>query len=234
MNPTALLGVVTLLADTSQDKADEALGALQTVLEYAGTVAFGISGALVAGRKKMDLAGVVVLGTIVAVGGGTTRDLLLGNPVFWVGDPTYLLVGAAAALLTIPLFRSGGLDVMRRFDLVDLSDAAGLALFVTTGTAAALAAGAGSAAAAVIGVISGTAGGIIRDILANKIPDVLSSGRLYMVAAFAGAALYVLLLQLSLTPLITVWIPILVTFGLRVMAMRFGWSVPTFDINDQE
>jgi uncharacterized membrane protein YeiH len=220
------------LAQGSTDQTvSQALGALQNILEYAGTIAFGISGALVAGRKRMDIAGVIVLGAIVAVGGGTMRDLLLGQlPVFWVNDPTFVIVGILAALATIPLFKTGALQALQNYNLVDLSDAAGLSLFVVTGTSVALSAGAGNLSAAIIGTIAGVGGGVIRDVLANQVPTVLRSGHLYATAAFAGAVLYVLLLDLSISPLIAVWFPVLTIFGLRVMSLRYGWGVPKVDL----
>lgn len=216
----------------SEQSIKDALGVLQDVMEYAGTIAFAISGALVAGRKHMDVVGVIVLGTIVAVGGGTARDLLLGDfPVFWVDNPTFVVVGALVALATIPLFKTGTIAVLQRYNLVQISDAAGVALFVVTGTNVALAAGADSLAAAVVGVIAGVGGGIIRDLMANKIPDVLTNGQFYASAAFAGAVLYVLLLQTSLSPFVSVWIPIITIFGIRLLSIIYGWGVPKFKID---
>jgi uncharacterized membrane protein YeiH len=219
---------------TTDQTVTEALGTLQTILQYVGTVAFGISGALVAGQKRMDLAGVVVLGCIVAVGGGTTRDLLLGNvPVFWVNDATYVLVGAAAALVTVPLFRTGTVQTLQQHNLVDVFDAAGMALFVITGTNVALSAGASNFSAAIIGVISGVGGGMIRDVLAGQIPGVLKSGHLYATAAFAGALLYVLLLELSIAPIAALWVPAFAIFSIRMLSLRYGWGIPKFDVSDQ-
>lgn len=175
----------------------------------------------------------VVPGVIVAVGGGTIRDLVLGDvPVFWVSDPTFVIVGSVAALATIPLFKSGMLGVWQKYDVVDISDALGLSLFVVTGTNVALAAGAANFPAAIVGVISGVGGGIIRDMLANKVPSVLTNGHLYATAALAGALLHVLLLELPISPLATFWIPVLVIFGLRMMSLRYGWVVPKVDLTE--
>jgi uncharacterized membrane protein YeiH len=227
--------VETFLGQGSTEQTvSDALGTLQTVLQYVGTVAFGISGALVAGRKRMDLAGVVVLGIIVAVGGGTIRDLVLPNTtVFWVDDPTFVAVGAVAAGLTIPLFKIGAVDKLQDHQLVDYFDAAGMALFVITGTNVALSAGADDFSAAIIGVISGVGGGIIRDVLANQIPGVLKSGHLYATAAFIGALLYVLLLELSVSPAVALWFPALAIFSIRMLSLRYGWGLPKFDARDQ-
>lgn len=205
----------------------EALGALQTVLEYLGTIAFAVSGALVAAKRNMDLVGVVVLGTIVAVGGGTTRDLLLGiTPVFWVNDATFVLVGATTAALTVPLFKTRTLHALLRYRLVDLFDAAGMSLFVITGATIALSVGAGAVSAAIVGTIAGVGGGIIRDVLAGQIPEVLKSGQFYASAAFAGALLYVLLLELSVPAVAALWVPVGVIFSIRMLSLGFGWNLP--------
>ena len=160
---------------------------------YLGTISFGISGALAAGRRRMDFGGVVVLGAIVAVGGGTIRDVLLYRTVFWIDDPAFLAVGAISALVTIPLFRIASTELKRAYWLVESFDAIGLALFVVAGTNIAIDAGANDIAAITIGIISGIGVGIIRDVLANEIPTVLTDGRLYFTAALARALLYLLL-----------------------------------------
>lgn len=227
--------VIELLAQSSTDQSvSEALGVLQTVLEYAGTVAFALSGALLAARKQMDLVGLVVLASIVAVGGGTVRDLVLNLEVSWVDEPTFILVAVGTALLAIPLFRTGTFQALKKYNLVGLTDAAGMALFVITGTNVALEAGASNLSAAIIGVITGVGGGVIRDVLANQIPDVLKSGQYYATAAFAGAVLYLLLLELPVSPALIMWIPLLAIFGIRVLSLRFGWGIPSFDIAEEE
>lgn len=224
-----------LLAQASTDQSvTDALGALQNVLQYVGTVAFGISGALVAGQKRMDFVGVVVLGIIVAVGGGTIRDLILPDTtVFWVDDPTFIVVGALAAGLTIPMFKVGALKKIQDASLDDLFDAAGMALFVITGTNVALSAGADNFSAALIGVISGVGGGMLRDVLANQIPGVLKSGHLYATAAFAGALLYVLLLELNMSPVVALWVPAISIFAIRMLSLHYGWGLPKFDARKQ-
>lgn len=228
--------VFSVLAQASdaEQTVKEALGILQSVMEYAGTIAFAISGALAAGRKRMDYAGVVILGSIVAVGGGTIRDLIVGVPVFWIDDPTYLVVASLTALATIPLTRTGTLDQLHRFRLIQISDAAGMALFVVTGTNVALAAGANHLAAAIVGVSSGIGGGILRDVLANDTPDVLIGGQFYASAAFLGAGSYVLLLRAPISTLLVFWIPIVIIFGIRSASIYYGWGVPTFEIDTDD
>ncbi len=228
-----VFSVLAQVSDTEQT-VKEALGILQTIMEYAGTIAFAISGALAAGRKRMDYVGVVILGSIVAVGGGTIRDLIVGVTVFWIDDPTYFIVASLTALATIPLTRTGTLDQLRRFRLIQISDAAGMALFVVTGTNVALAAGANHLAAAIVGVISGVGGGILRDVLANDTPDVLIGGQFYASAAFLGAASYVLLIRAPVSTLLVFWIPIIIIFGIRSVSLYYGWGVPTFEIETDD
>jgi uncharacterized membrane protein YeiH len=212
------------------DTISQALGNLEGILNVGGTIAFAISGALAAGRARMDWAGVVVLGIAAAVGGGTTRDLLLGElPVFWVDQTWFVIVAAVTALAVIPVSRTRVLKILNRYDLVNIADAAGLSLFVITGVGIALDAGANDFVAMLMGVISGTGGGIIRDLLANKVPEVLHKGEVYATAALAGAAIYVGLLHLSIDPRLTVWLPIGLIFALRMLAIFRGWEIPKFE-----
>ncbi|WP_158412363.1 trimeric intracellular cation channel family protein [Ilumatobacter nonamiensis] len=221
----------SLIAQAAADGTTEVLGVLQDVLEYAGTIAFAISGAMLAARKRMDIAGVVVMGCIVGVGGGTLRDLLLGEvPVFWVASPTFILVAALTAIAAIPLHRAGMIQWSERYNLIVLSDAAGMALFVITSANVAFLAGASPISAAILGVIGGVGGGIIRDLLANEVPDVLRNGEYYATAAFVGALLYVALVELDLDPRAVFWIPIAVIFGIRVLSISRGWGVPVLSL----
>lgn len=160
------------------------LATVQPILEYAGTIAFVVSGAVLARANAWT---VVVLGCIVAVGGGTTRDVLLQQPVFWVTRPTFVMVAAVVAVATLPLHREGIIQWGTRYNLVSISAAAGMALFVITGTNVALPAEASPVAAALVRVIAGVGGGIIRYVLAMQIPDVLRNGQFYASAAFIGA-----------------------------------------------
>lgn len=230
---SGVVGELLILAQaaTSSDTLRGTAAVLQTVMEYAGVIAFAISGALVAGRKRMDIVGVVMLGSIVAVGGGTIRDILVGDlPVFWVENPKFIVVGAVAALATFPLARTGTLAVMQHYKLVQLSDAAGMALFVVTGTNVALAAGADNLAAMIVGVISGVGGGIIRDVLANRVPEVLTHGHFRASGAFVGAALYVILLGTSMSDVAVAMLSAAFIFAVRVLSIFYGWGVPTIAV----
>jgi uncharacterized membrane protein YeiH len=203
-------------------------------LEYLGVAAFAISGALLAEHKRMDIVGVVVFGALVSVGGGTIRDILLGQlPVFWIADPRFILIGVTTALITVPLAKLGTIDLLRRFRIISLADAAGLAAFTVLGTSMALDVGASGLAAISVGIASGIGGGVIRDVLASRVPEALTDGRLYATAALAGALSYVILLELGLSEFATLWVSIGVIFGIRLLSIAFGVRVPTVTIPEQ-
>ena len=206
--------------------SDAALNILQVI----GTIAFAISGALVAGKRKMDWFGVVVLAVMVAVGGGSLRDMLLGvTPVFWVQSPWFVLLAGITALATIPLTR---LNFNYRNYLL-LSDAIGLAVFAVLGTEKALAVGANAFVAVVMGVITGVFGGVLRDVLANRDPSILY-GDIYALAAMIGCTTFVLLLQTSISPLYTLWLSIGIVLVLRLIAIIRNWSLPEFKLEDED
>jgi uncharacterized membrane protein YeiH len=211
----------------SPELIGSALGTLRTVLEYIGTVVFAISGAVAAGRKRMDLVGAVVLACMVAVGGGTVRDVILDVPVFWMESPSFLMVSALTGLAVALLARWHPPDRLGRFRIVQASDAVGLAVFVVVGTGVAIDAGASLFVAAVMGVLTGVGGGIIRDLLANDIPDVLRNGQFYATAALAGSAVYAFLLWMDLPRTIVFWVPMVVVLVIRLASIKFGWGVPT-------
>jgi len=199
-------------------------------LQIIGTIAFAVSGALVAGRRNMDWFGVVVLAVMVAVGGGTLRDLLLGlTPVFWIESPWYIILAAIAALITVPLTR---LQFNYRNYLL-LSDAVGLAVFAVLGTEKALLVGVNGFAAIVMGVITGVFGGVLRDVLASRDPSILY-GDFYALAALIGCMVFVLLRQLSINTLAIIWISIGVILVLRLIAIGRKWSLPTFTLDEEE
>jgi uncharacterized membrane protein YeiH len=166
---------------------------LLRVLEFTGVAVFAVSGALAAGRKSLDLLGVLVIATVTALGGGTLRDVLLArHPVFWIADPGYLYVTLAAAMLT--------LIYTRHFQPPDRSlayaDALGLAMFTISGAQIAEGMGLHGGVVVLMGAITGVAGGVIRDILTAEIPLILRRGRFYATAAIAGAIVYLLLQQI--------------------------------------
>ena len=163
---------------------------MRYLLELLGVAVFAISGVLAAGRKGLDLLGMVVIAVVTAIGGGTLRDILLDrHPIFWIADPTYLWVVLAATVITVVYVRL--LPTSRTALLV--ADALGLAFFTIGGVQIALMAGHSAPIALLMGTITGVAGGALRDVLIGEIPLVLRPGRLYATAAIAGASIYLLL-----------------------------------------
>lgn len=195
------------------------------LLDLLGVAVFAVSGALAAGRKRLDLLGVVVLALVTAIGGGTTRDLLLDrHPIFWLADPSYLVVITAAALGTVVMARR------RRppESLLLYADAAGLALFSVAGAQIAERAGLPPLAGVVLGTVTGAAGGAIRDVLSAEIPLVLRRGNLYASAAIAGTTVYFILTALGADRTVATWAGMSVVAGVRVLAIRKGLALPEF------
>lgn len=186
-------------------------------------VVFAVSGALVASRKGMDVVGFAWLAVVTGVGGGTVRDLILGLPVFWVQNPVHVsacLVTALVVHFVAPLVES-------RQRVLLWFDAFGLALVTVAGTVKALDAGAPAVVAIAMGVVTGSVGGIIRDTL-GQVPSVILRHEIYVTASVLGACTYVLLAGNGAAGLVAMIAGFLVTFGVRGMAVRFGWSLPTF------
>lgn len=195
-------------------------------VDLVGTAVFAWSGVLRAGALRLDPFGVVVLAAVTAVGGGTLRDLILGVPVFWAEDPAALYVILATAVVGIASARFV-VPEERRF--LRLMDAAGLALFVGMGVQKAVAAEVPWIAAIALGTMGGVAGGMIRDVLAGVVPLILRR-EIYAVAAIAGASLQLGLLELEVAPRVALFAGIGTTFGIRLLALRFGLSLPAFSL----
>lgn len=204
------------------------------MIEAAGVAVFALTGALVAARKGMDPFGFILLATVTGVGGGTLRDLLLGRVVFWVRDPTDVLVCTAVALCAwaTAYLRPGMLDGWAGKRLLIWADAAGMALFAVSGTLKALDAGVSPLASMALGAMTATFGGILRDILAGDRPMVLWSRDFYVTAAAAGAAVTAGLSLLVVEPVLVVLAGIAAGFGLRAGSILLGWSFPALPGKD--
>jgi len=192
-------------------------------LDLLGTAAFAASGALAGIRREMDIFGVLMLGLVTATGGGTLRDLLLGDtPPFIFKDETYLYLSVAVSLAVFILHRQ--LDFLQH-PLIYF-DAVGLGTFVVIGTGKAISFKLGFFGAVMMGVITATAGGMIRDLLSNRIPLVLQK-EVYASACLAGGALLYLLHQYTRLPhtwsLLAAASTVIV---LRLLAVQHNWSLP--------
>lgn len=196
---------------------------MTAILDWLGIITFAISGTVVASRKKMDVVGFVILGTVTGIGGGTLRDLLLGSvPVFWVREPLYLQACIAVSCLAFVLRKLP----LGEYRLLLLLDAIGLALFAVTGAEKAMLMGAGPFVCVTMGVVTASFGGIMRDVLGNESPAVLSS-EIYITAAAVGAGLYVLLAAVGIEREFALLGSILVGTTLRLVAISRGWSLPS-------
>lgn len=191
----------------------------------AGVALYAITGVLDAGRKGMDIVGACAIGLATAAGGGTIRDLLMARPVFWISDQSYLLVSVGTAVLTFFLHRSIRLPAR----LFLILDALGLALFTVSGTQIALLAGTPWVVAGFMGLITGVAGGVLRDILCNDIPLIFMPGELYAIAAAAGATAVVLMRINGFGHELAATIGFLVAAGLRLAAMAFKLRGPEWE-----
>lgn len=190
---------------------------------------FAVSGALAAGRKRLDLIGVMVLAVVTAIGGGTVRDVLLDrHPIFWIADPTYVTVilGAAGATLLL------GRRVHRAERILLVADALGLALFAIAGAQVAEALGHVGLVVVLMGTITGAAGGVVRDVLTAEIPHVMRKGSLYASTAILGIVVYLLLEEAGVARDIASVAGMVVVAGTRLGALAWGWHLPEFGVDD--
>ena len=191
-------------------------------LDMIGTAAFAASGAWVGVRKHMDLFGVLVLGLVTAVGGGTLRDLLLGHlPPASLINETHLYL---SILVSLVVFFS-----RHHFKIVEKPllyfDAIGLGTFVVIGTTIALDSQMGWLVAVLMGVITGTVGGVIRDVLANQVPLILRH-EIYASACIAGGTLLVLLEHVGIIRPIAALLSASLVLTVRLLAIRYDWALP--------
>ena len=202
------------------------------LFQHFGVVVGAVSGVLAASGKRIDLFGVAVLGLVAALGGGTLRDLVLGpdpnlgcSAVFWIRDSNYVVTGLAASVVMFFIARRWAMPQK----LLAVADAFVLAAFTILGAEKALAFHADGVNAIVLGVITGVAGGILRDVLVGEIPLVFQKETyFYATAAFAGAAVFVLMEK---------WMPgssaggligAAITLALRFIAIRWKLALPVF------
>lgn len=189
---------------------------------YFGDVVFAISGALTAGRYRMDIVGFVLIGTITGIGGGTIRDLLLGRTVWWTRSPEELLLCVAACIVTFFFLP----DTVARHNWLNWSDALGMSSFAVVGCNIALGFGAPFVVSVFMGMVTATGGGVIRDVLTNRQPMIMR-GQLYATAAMAGATVYGMVSQIQAVPGFGAELAgFLTAFGLRgasiILDIRIG------------
>lgn len=194
-----------------------------TALDYAGVALFAATGALAASRKQLDIIGFLFLAAMTGIGGGTVRDLVLGVPVFWVVQPAYLLACAATAIL---IYFTAHL-VESRYRWLLWFDAIGLSAYCVIGAEKGLAASGSATVAVVMGMLTGTFGGILRDVLAGE-PSVLLRREVYVTAALLGALVFVAADAAGLDHLLSTGLGFAVAAAIRGSALAFQWTLPTY------
>jgi uncharacterized membrane protein YeiH len=195
-------------------------------IDYFAVAICAITAVLAAEGKRIDLFGVMVLALVTAVGGGTVRDLCLGvRPVFWIDQPQVVWTALIAASVTFVIVRFTHLPAR----LLDVADAFGLALFGIAGTEKALAFGTPGIVAVLLGIVTGVAGGILRDVLRREIPWVFQAEvDLYATAVFAGAVVFVLLREYLPPSETHRYIGMATILLIRLAAMRWKLRLPTY------
>ena len=194
-----------------------------------GAAVFAASGALAAGRRRMDVLGVLVIAIVTAVGGGTIRDLLLDrHPVFWIEDSSHLVVSVLAAVVTLAYAR------FRRppNHSLAVADALGLALFTISGAQIAEREMMNPIVIVVMGTMTGVAGGVIRDVLSAEVPLIFRKGELYATAAIAGAILYLLLEAAGIPRQVSALAGMAAIATLRLAAIFWGLHLPVLPIRE--
>lgn len=190
-----------------------------------GVSVFAISGVIAAGKKQMDPFGAIILAIVTAIGGGTLRDILLGaTPVFWVKNPTYLIVAVAISLIVLLILNK----IKFPYKVLVIADAFGLTLFAVLGVQKAMLLGHGLLISIMMGMLSGVAGGITRDVLSNEIPLIFRE-ELYATIALLSGLLFFISESLNIPTNIGILLSVLLGFALRLIALKKKLSLPKFD-----
>lgn len=204
--------------------AASAVASAATLADLSAVAVFAVTGALVASRKEMDIFGFALLATVTGIGGGTVRDVMLGQlPVFWVREPLYVEICLAVAAI---VYFTAHIPQSRYRTLLWL-DAAGLALVSVAGAERGLDAGTGAFIAVVMGVITSVFGGIIRDVLGGESPVILRR-EIYVIPAIIGATLFVVLERRGLERASAMTAGAIACFMVRGLALHFAWSLPAY------
>lgn len=200
------------------------------IIEVVGTIAFAISGIRLAAYKNFDLFGAYTIGLVTATGGGTLRDIMLNQPVFWLQNSVYLGV-TGISLAIVVVFRKMLVSHNR---LLFTFDAIGLALFVVIGIQKTLAVGYPMWGAIIMGTVTGSFGGVVRDILINEEPLFFRKD-IYATACLAGGFVYWLMALFGSSTLVQQSACAVTVIGLRVCALKFNWALPVlrYDIKSR-
>jgi uncharacterized membrane protein YeiH len=199
------------------------------IIDILGTFSFAASGAFAAMERRLDPFGVLIIAFATAIGGGTIRDLLIGDlPVAWLNHGTTIWVIVTAALITI--FFGSYLKKLDR--MLFLFDAIGLGLFTMVGIQKGLAHGFSMGISIMLGTITGCFGGVLRDVLLNNVPLIFQK-EIYASASILGGLLFFLMLFMGVGNNPAYILVILTVFFIRILAVRYNWSLPKFYENKE-
>ncbi len=199
------------------------------IIDLLGTVAFAISGVYAAMQKKLDVFGVLIIAFVTAIGGGTLRDMMIGDlPVSWIRNLDYCITIIITVIIVI-IFKD---KIFKNFQKTLLIfDSIGLGFFTVLGIQKGMAIGLNPIICIALGTITGCFGGVIRDSLLNNIPMIFKK-EIYATACIAGGSLYFLLHYLHLPLELTNVLCIIVVFLIRILAVTFDWRLPRIYKNE--
>lgn len=194
-----------------------------SIIDHLGTFAFAISGIRLASVAKFDWFGAYIVGLVTAIGGGTTRDLLLDITPFWMEHPSYLII-TAVALITVLLFEN---NIKRMNHTLFLFDAIGLGLFTVVGVEKAFACDFPFWVAVMMGMVTGSVGGVIRDVLINETPLIFRKD-IYALACVFGGIVFFVCQQIGILEAFSSIIAASTVIIIRVLAVRYHIQMPVF------
>ncbi len=194
--------------------------------EIMSTIIGALAGAIASSRVKMDMFGVLVCGTLVALGGGTVRDVLLDIPVYWTlpGGQIYLYAAISTSIVTFFIAQK----YPPPLGIIRIADAIVLALFGMIGTEKSIMHGYSPLVAIIMGISTGAAGGLMRDVLTGNVPYVLRPGELYATAAMSGGVVYAIFNFLGMDSTVCFVAGFCVTLSVRLASIRWNWSLPSY------
>jgi len=197
------------------------------LFDWTGVFVFALSGGLMAVRQKFDILGCIIIAWLPAIGGGTLRDLLLGQPVFWLDDPISLSLATLAGVAAF-----FGPHFWARIKALVWVDAMGLALFAVVGASKAASLGHGFMICTLMGAMTATAGGLLRDVVCNEAPLLLRE-EIYATAAIIGAASFYIALKCGLSEGLSLTLGAMTVFIIRGLSLKFKLNLPRSDFKKQ-
>ena len=206
------------------------INSIELLIEVLGTLAFALSGLIAGLRKRFDLVGICMVSGVTAFGGGTLRDVILDRrPFFWVENSYWLWGLIALCLIGSAFLKSKHIDFTEK--AIQIPDALGLGLFAPLGTQIALIQHLDPIVAVLMGVFTAVFGGILRDIFCNEVPKAFSDHQPYAIIAFIGGWVYVILIHLGVTELLSSLTSFLSITIFRLVAINRNWQLPKWNAN---